>query len=363
MGPVPGAPIRPSLAERLPSAEKILEKVGKQVAVEPKFDGFRCELHIWTHKGEKKVRIFSRNLENTTAMFPDLVQAAKKLEVKSVILDGEAIAYDLKNDRFLPFQETVQRKRKYGIDEAVRKFPLKLFVFDILYEGGKSLLEIPFKERRKILVGLMARSKNNTIVLTEQNIVNSPSQIRNFVSHYLSSGLEGAVIKKINAPYKAGGRGYHWVKYKKTTEKGLADTIDCLVMGVYKGRGKRASFGVGAFLVGIVSGQKFKTVSKIGTGLSDEQWRELKRRVEKIRVEKKPKEYEVDKNLQPDIWLKPSLVVEILADEITKSPIHTAGLALRFPRLIRFRDEKNPRQATGLSEMGKLYSIQKTLLK
>jgi DNA ligase-1 len=130
-------------------------------------------------------------------------------------------------------------------------------------------------------------------------------------------------------------------------------------MGAYKGRGKRAGFGVGAFLVGVKEADNFKTVSKIGTGLTDEQWRELNERVKKLFVEEKPKEYEVDKNQEPDIWAKPSLVVEILADEITKSPIHTAGLALRFPRLIRFRDEKSPANATSLSELTKLFKMQK----
>lgn len=355
--PEPGTPIRPSLAERLPSAEKILEKVGEKVAIEPKYDGFRAMINIWEEGGEKKVMIFSRNLENTTYMFPDLVDAARKIKVKSAIFDAEAIGFDTKTGRFLPFQETAQRKRKYDIEEIVRRLPLKLFIFDILYKNGKSLLAKPFSERRKILEETVV--KDGKIEITRQKIVDNPTEIRNLQKEYLSEGLEGALIKKIDAPYKAGARGYHWVKYKKTTEGGLTDTIDCLVMGTYGGRGKRAGFGVGAFLVGVREGEKFKTVSKIGTGLTDEQWRELNERVQRILIEKKPDEYEVDKNQEPDIWAKPSLVVEILADEITKSPIHTAGLALRFPRLIRFRDEKAPANSTSLSELAKLFKMQK----
>jgi DNA ligase-1 len=361
--PVAGTPIRPSLAERLPSAEKILEKVGDKVAVEPKFDGFRCGIHVYVENGKKKVKIFSRNLENTTNMFPDLAEAAKKLKVKSAIIDGEAIAYDAKNDKFLPFQETAQRKRKYGIEEAVKKLPLKLFVFDILYKDGKGLLDLPFSKRREILKSVVGDTKQGIILLTKQDIVTEAKQIRDFVSLYLKEGLEGALIKKIDAPYKAGGRGYHWVKYKKTTDQGVADTIDCLVMGIYKGRGKRTVFGVGAFLVGVKVGSRFKTTSKIGTGLSDEQWRELARRIKNHEADNKPQEYEVDKNLNPDIWVEPFLVVEILADEITKSPIHTAKFALRFPRLIKFRDEKNPDQATTLKELERLYLMQKSLVK
>ena len=358
VAPEPGTPIRPSLAERLPSAEKILEKVGKKVAVEPKYDGLRVTVHIFEEEGKKQVKIFSRNLENTTHMFPDLVEAAKKIKVDSAIFDAEAIAYDSKHDKFLPFQETIQRKRKHGIEEAIKRIPLKLFIFDILYKDGKNLLELPFSERRKILEQTISRI--NGLDITRQEIVDSPEVIRDLIKKYLSEGLEGALIKKIDAPYKAGARGYHWVKYKKTTEEGVADTIDCLVMGVNVGKGRRTGFGAGAFLVGIKKGERFETVSKIGTGLTDEQWRELNKRAKKLFVSEKPKEYEVHKNLEPDTWVKPSLVVEILADEITRSPIHTAGLALRFPRLIRFRDEKNPDQVTTLRELEGLFEMQKT---
>lgn len=363
--PEPGTPIRPSLAERLPSAEKILEKVGRKVYVEPKYDGFRTQVHIYREKGEKKVVIFSRNLESTTHMFPDLVEAAKKIKVDSAIFDGEAIGYDPKNGKFLSFQETVQRKRKHGVEEAVKKLPLKLFLFDILYKNGKNLMELPFSKRRKILEETISKV-DEIVEITKQDTVESPVVIRDLIKKYLAEGLEGALIKKIEAPYKAGARGYHWVKYKKTTEHGVADTIDCLVMGASKGRGRRAGFGTGAFLVGILDphgGGKFKTVSKIGTGLTDEQWKELDVRSKKLEVREKPKEYEVDRNLNPDIWVRPSLVVEILADEITVSPIHSAGLALRFPRLIRFRDEKNAEQVTSLGELEKLFQMQKTLLK
>jgi DNA ligase 1 len=356
--PVPGTPIRPSLCERLPSAEKILEKVGSTVAIEPKYDGFRSQVHIWEEGGEKKVRIFSRNLEVTTHMFPDLVEAVKKLAVKSAIFDSEAISYDSKNDRFLPFQETIQRKRKHGISEAVKNIPLKLFIFDLLYINGKGLLDLPFSERRKILSEVVPL-KGEKMELTRQEITSNPDTIRDLIKKYLSEGLEGAVIKKIDAPYKAGGRGYHWVKYKKHTDKGVADTIDLLVMGVNVGKGKRAGFGVGGFLVGIKDGNNFKSVSKIGTGLSDDQWRELYERSKDLKVTEKPKEYLVDKNLFPSVWSKPSLVVEILADEITKSPIHTAGLALRFPRLIKFRDDKSPSDVTTQKELEQLFAMQK----
>jgi len=354
--PVPGVPIRPSLAERLPSAEKMLEKVGATVAVEPKYDGFRAQVHIW-NEGGQKIKIYSRNLENTTSMFPDLVTAIAEIKVDSAIFDAESIAFDSKTHKFLPFQETAQRKRKYGIEEAIKRLPLKLFIFDILYKNGVSLLDKPFSERRKILLSTVPTT--NGLEVTRQEIVSDPDRIRDLIKEYLSEGLEGALIKKIDASYKAGARGYHWVKYKKTTESGVADTIDCLVMGVNKGKGKRSGFGAGTFLVGVRDGANFKTTSKIGTGLTDVQWRELNKKTQKLRISKAPEEYIVDRNLEPDTWCKPSLVVEILADEITKSPIHAAGLALRFPRLIRFREEKGPKEVTTIAELTNLYKMQK----
>lgn len=356
--PEPGVPIRPSLCERLPSAEKMLEKVGNPVAVEPKYDGFRSQVHIYKENGKKKIALFSRNLESTTSMFPDIVEAVSKINVESAIFDGEAIGYDPKTDRFLPFQETISRKRKHGIEEASKALPLRLFLFDILFKNGKPLLDLPFKERRKILLETVPKN-SESLAVTRQEIVGDPDRIRDLITQFLGEGLEGALIKKIDSPYKTGARGYHWVKYKKTTVAGVADTIDCLVMGVNKGKGKRSGFGAGAFLVGILDGNKFKTVSKIGTGLTDDQWRELDKRSKILETKDKPESYEVPNTLNPDVWSKPSLVVEILADEITKSPNHSAGLALRFPRLVKFRDDKDPKDTTTLKELTHLFEMQK----
>jgi len=173
------------------------------------------------------------------------------------------------------------------------------------------------------------------------------------------------VVKKWEAPYDSGRRGYTWVKLKQEKGKkggGLADTLDCLVMGYYKGKGRRAGFGIGGFLVGVREKQtndQILTLSKIGTGLSDDQWREMRKRCNKAKTLKQPKQYDVNKNLRPDLWSLPEIVVEIEADNVTRSPIHSAGLALRFPRLVRFRDDKSPSQASNLKEVEKLYRLQK----
>lgn len=357
-----GTPVLPALCQRLANAEEMIKKMG-QVAVEPKYDGTRLQIHFGV-KEEKEIatRIFTRNLENVSHMFPDVVGALKKeVKAKKVILDGEAIGFDPKTGKFLPFQETIKRKRKYQIREKAKEIPLKFFCFDILYKDGKDLIKLPFAQRRKILEKILS-TVNKTIVLSPQIVTDSPAKLREYHDEQIRKGLEGVVVKKWQAAYDPGRRGFTWVKFKQEKGKkggGLADTLDCVVLGFYRGRGRRAGFGIGMILVGVRKGNQFLTVTKVGTGPSDDQWREIHRRCEKIKTGKQPKQYSVDKNLIPDVWCLPKLVVEIQADNVTKSPIHTAKYALRFPRWLRFRDDKSASQITTLAETEKLFKLQK----
>ena len=390
ISPLPGIPVRAAKAERLKDAAEIIDKLHGQCVVEPKFDGFRLMMHIDINIKENDptlslglfgiqdktnylVRLFSRNLDNMTSMFPDVVAAIRKLPAESAILDGEAIAFNPKTGRFLPFQETVQRKRKYDIAAKAKEFPLKVFTFDLLYLDGESLISRPFFERRQKLEELLTKAKSNILLLTKQKTVTKPVEFEQFFKEVKNEGLEGLMAKKANAPYRAGIRDHNWVKYKVAMRSELADTIDCVVMGYYFGKGKRTVFGIGAFLAGIIAKPKTKdkkqnifdyeivTVSKIGTGLTDEQWKELYKKIkdQKLKIINKPENYSVDKNLNPDVWLEPKIVVEIEADTITKSPIHTAGMALRFPRLKRFRDDKGVDDVTNMEEMYTLFRQKK----
>ncbi len=368
-----GVPIRPAKSERLPSADKIVEKL-EVFGVEGKWDGLRVQIHydkgkymqlggqedLFGSKGQQKfVRIFSRNLDNMTQMFPEIAKAVAELAVKSVILDGEAVAYDPKTGKLLGFQDTVTRKRIHGVGQKAEEVPIKVFVYDILFLDGKMVMGKSFRERRKMLEKIFCKAKSDTLELAEQEIVADVKRLRELMTKYLKMGLEGVMCKKLTTAYQAGARNFNWVKLKKATEGELVDTIDCVVMGYYSGKGKRTGFGVGAFLVGVTDGEKIGSIAKIGTGLTDEQWRELKTKSEKCKTKEKPQEYLVDKNLEPDVWLKPELVTEILADEITKSPIHAFGLALRFPRLVNFRDDKNLSEATSKQELERLFKMQK----
>lgn len=349
-----GVPILAALCQRLPSASEMIEKMG-EVAVEPKYDGVRVQIHM----SPNGVRTYSRNLENTTEMFPELQDIGKYIRADEVILDAEAVGVDPKSGTIMSFQQTTTRKRKHNIQLVMGTVPLKFFVFDILYKDRKDVLSLPLKSRRKLLEDVV--KDNDMLVVSPQVVTESATTIRSYHETQRKAGLEGVVVKQWSSPYEPGRRGYHWVKFKEEEGKTgkLTDTVDAVVMGYYRGEGKRAGFGIGAFLVGVRHGEEFVTVTKIGTGVSDELWRELKRQLDRLRARTRPTQYrEVAKILTPDVWITPSVVVEVAADDITKSPSHGAGFALRFPRLVRIRTDKSPAQVTSVQEVHTMYRNQ-----
>ena len=376
-----GRPIRPQLAERLPDPQTVLAKFGGAAHVQLKLDGFRVQLHLDRRQpAGGQVRIFSRNLENMTAMFPEIIEGAlRQVRAETAILDAEALGYNPLSDEFLPFQETMRRRRKYDIEKMLAELPLKAFAFDIMYRDGRSLLELPLRERMRTLAETIQRDGAAGEAVREAEAVReilrtevgeettSAERMQVLFEEALTKGLEGLVVKRVESPYQAGARNFNWVKLKKHSAGALEDTIDCVLLGYLFGRGKRADFGVGALLVGVYDqdADQFVTVSKIGTGLSDTQWREIRERSEPLRREEKPAR--VSALLTPSVWVEPKLVMEVLADEITRSPIHTAGrrddepgYALRFPRFLRFRSEdRRPEDATTVRELIEMYSLQR----
>ncbi len=397
--PKVGTPILMARAERMTNGEDIILKIGK-CAIEPKYDGFRLQIHYKKSKiqnpndksnpksknpkindiGKKDfIRLFTRNLEDVTFMYPDIVKGIEsQIKADEVILEGEAIGINLTTGEYLPFQETVQRKRKYDIEAKAKEIPLTLFAFDCLYINGKSLLHETYVNRRKILISLFHNGE--TIKVADEEITDNGKRIEEIFLDATTRGLEGVMAKKLDGTYRAGARDFNWIKYKESYASKLSDTIDAVVMGFDLGQGKRTGFGIGDFLIGVLDKKRdiFTTVAKIGTGLTDEEWRELKLKIkdEKLKIDKKPDNYDVDKMMSCDVWITPAIVVEIRADEITRSPVHTAGrimgpsksgtaeevkvagLALRFPRLERFRPDKNPVDCTTLQELERIYSIQ-----
>ena len=355
-----GQPLRPQLAERLPNPEAVIKKLGT-VGVQPKYDGLRVQIH----KDADGVKIFSRNLESMTEMFPELVTAAAGLAARSVILDGEAIAYDPDSEEYVPFQETTARRRKEGISELATRVPIRAFIFDAMFRDGTDLTPLPYEKRFEIVQELVGQS--DTLVVAPLTTTDSAEVLTRDLLDNISRGLEGVVAKRLDSPYQAGARNFNWVKLKRNTSGQLNDTIDVVLLGYYRGKGKRAEFGAGALLAGVYDADKdeFVTITKLGTGLSDQGWREIHQRMAGFEVDDKPAR--INSIVVPDVWLEPAIVVEVLADEITPSPRHTAGMsadhpgfALRFPRIVSLRTEdKKPEDATSVHEIREMFQQQR----
>lgn len=364
---VMGTPIVPALAQRLKTAAEMIEKMGN-VYSEPKYDGTRVQIHFKRDGFEKnkemtlfgegeraQVRTFTRNLDESSAMFPELEGVAKQIKAQEVILDCEAVGYDTKSGKLVPFQLTITRKRKHGVSEASTSVPLRFFVFDIMYRDGKSLIDLPLHERRQILAETI--SGEDVLVVDQFIETDEADVLREYHKQQLAQGLEGALVKQREGRYMPGRTGFNWVKFKESEDSRakLADTIDAVIMGYYLGRGKRSGFALGAFLIGIRSDEKILTLAKVGTGITDQVFGELGKRLKEIGTRKQELGYVVPKSLEPDVWVEPKLVVEVAADEITVSPTHSAGYALRFPRLVKIRDDKGVEQITTLQEVKGMY--------
>ncbi len=361
-------PIRPALAERLPTAEEILEKMHGRCAVESKYDGLRAQVHV--DRKSKRVEIFSRRLERLTEMFPEITAAAlKEVNADKAILEGEAIAYDETTNQFRAFQETIQRKRKHGVEEMSTEMPLHLFAFDLLYLDGESYINKKYSERRKTLESIV--KGNGTIRLSDMMLATKPKEMERYFETAIEDGLEGIVAKDLDAPYIAGARKFSWIKMKRSYKGELSDTVDLVVVGYYRGRGIRTEFGFGGMLAAVYNEKTdmFETITRIGTGFTEENMRALKKLFEKIKTAKRPAR--VESLIEPDYWIEPKYVVTVRADEITKSPMHTAGrhkegdeeigYALRFPRIVSngIREDKSPEEATTTKEILEMFRQQR----
>lgn len=366
MHSVPGIPIRPAAAERLPDAYAIIEKLGK-CASQPKLDGLRLQVHVFTDAAGKNIRFFSRNLQEMSHMFPDLASSIAELGETDFIAEGEAIAFDPANNKFLPFQETSKRRRKHGVAEAVSDYPMRFYFFDLLFYKGASCMAKNHAARRELLRDLLAKNHAANLFLIQETLVESGEHLEEIFYHELSEGLEGVVVKRLDANYKPGKRDFNWIKLKRQEEGALIDTLDCVILGFYAGTGKRASHGIGALLVGVLNEktQMLESIAKVGSGFKDEDILELKKLLNSKKVAGCPSNVRVASELEPDTWIAPEMVILVRADEISLSPSHTAGktekhqgYALRFPRYMGLRIDKSAPEATTVHEVKELFEQQ-----
>ena len=357
-----GYPIRVMAAQRLSTAEEVIEKLGGHCSAEFKLDGERFQIH----KRGDKVQIFSRRLENITYMYPDAVEMTRS-QVKSVeaIIEGEAVAYDPDTGDDLPFQTLMQRRRKYKIEEMMKKIPVRVYLFDCLYDG-EDLTLAPYPKRIESLEAITSQTEEFKLV--ERLETSDPTELDKFFQLSISEGTEGLVVKSTaeDSIYRAGARSWLWVKLKRSYQSKMQDHVDLVVIGALYGRGRRAG-SYGALLVAAYDPEQdmYRSVCKVGSGFTDENLLEMPDRLDEYRVDNKPGN--VDTLMEPDIWFDPVVVMEVLGDEITLSPNHKAafnqlregsGLAIRFPRFTRWRDDKGADEATQVSEIVDMYNAQ-----
>ncbi|HZY95280.1 MAG TPA: ATP-dependent DNA ligase [Candidatus Bathyarchaeia archaeon] len=360
-----GRPVRPMLSERLSDPVQILEKMGGKAAAEYKYDGLRIQAHL----SKKKVALFSRRLENVTDQFPDVQELVRQgVEKNEAVIEGEVVAIDTITGELLPFQLLSQRRgRKHRLEESVQEIPIALFPFDILYSDGTDYTLKPYPERRKALANLIQSGPR--FKLSVQTIVEDPKRLDEFMQEAVSDGSEGVMVKSISndSTYKAGARGWTWIKYKREYKSEMQDTADLVIVGAFAGRGRRGGLH-GAVLLAAYNDREdlFETVCKCGSGFTDEDLGKLPKLLEKYATPKR--HARVSSKLAADAWFVPGLVIEVIGAEITLSPVHTCGLnsirpgyglAIRFPRFTgRYRTEKSPEDATTTREIVEMYQAQ-----
>ena len=357
-------PVRPMLAERLRNADEALRRINnRSAAAEYKLDGERIQIH----KGESRIELFSRRLENVTSYYPDVLEAVKCVPVKEVILEAEVVAINMVTDELLPFQELMHRRRKYGIKQATEDYPVVVNIFDVLYINGVDKTASTYLERRKIIEEITKDTVNEKIRLVPKTIVDDRNKIEMFMALAIENGCEGIMIKQLTSRYRAGAREFAWIKLKREYRTELIDTIDLVVVGALFGRGRRVG-KYGALLLAAYDPEKdiFKSTCKVGTGFTDINLEELYIELEKhIISHRHPR---VNTRMEMDVWFEPKILIEVIASEITLSPSHTAGmgsiregygLGLRFPKFNgKIRNDKSPEDATTTNELISMYNEQ-----
>lgn len=407
-------PIRPMLAERVRTAPEALSRMeGGVAAAEYKLDGERIQVHLGKElyngdnnirdggNSSSKVELFSRRLENITHQYPDVINAivsSLKKVAKEAIFESEVVAIDPQTLELRPFQELMHRRRKHEIDKTIAQYPVRLNIFDVLYLDGDDKTSLPYNQRRKILERILQqvaiktsdevkinKNKHNSsdnsnrgildnnyntsmIQLIPQTLVKSSEEIEKYMSSAIESGCEGLVLKQLSSIYKAGSRGYLWTKIKREYRSELADTLDLVIVGALHGRGRRVG-KYGALLLACYDHEAdiFRSISKVGAGFTDIHLEDFYKKLEKHKIEHvHPRVDIITQNM--DVWFEPSVVIEVIASEITVSSAYSAamnsirkgyGLALRFPKFTgKTRDDKSPEDATTVEEIVEMYKDQ-----
>ncbi len=356
------SPVRPMLADRIQSEKDVIKKMPKQFAAEYKLDGERVQIH----KKNDSIILFSRSLENITQYYPDIVDnIGKLLKTDNGVFEAEIVPINENTGEFLPFQELMHRRRKHKLDEAVSQYPITVNFFDVLYYDKNDCLDSPYSERRKILERLV--DENSFAKLVPMLLVKNENEVEDFLENSINAGCEGLMLKTLDSPYRAGTRGSNWLKLKREYRNELGDSLDLVVIGAYFGRGRRTGL-YGTLLLASYNPEEdnLPSICKVGTGFTDESLDQLYQMLSnKVTIKKNSR---VVSEMEADVWFDPELVLEIVASEITLSPIHKTGLnlirkgsgfALRFPKFTgKIRYEKAVEDSSTGEEVLTLYNRQ-----
>jgi DNA ligase-1 len=352
--PTIGIPIIPAAAERIKSLSEINPTIS--YIVQPKYDGMRIQAHIDTIN--KRTFFFSRNLLNVSHMFiplqKTLLELCKQQNISSCILDGELVVYDTITKEYKSFQETISKKRIHNIDQNTQEEnPIHYIVFDILILNNQNYMKKSYRERFEILNTYFPPQNNTIIYHSHSYIINNMDIIEQLYKKYHEKKYEGIMIKDVSSLYKAGKRSDDWLKWKIIETDHLSDTIDLVIIGYFFGKGKRTELGIGALLCAIYDPEKeqFLTITKIGTGLSQDIWKKLGEQCQLYTTSQQPHDVVCPKSLMPDVWCNPHVLITVSADAITESTEHSSGFSLRFPRMIKIINDKLPIQATTINEI------------
>ncbi|EJD55346.1 ATP-dependent DNA ligase [Auricularia subglabra TFB-10046 SS5] len=364
----PGVPLKPMLAKPTKAIGEVLNRFEeKRFTCEYKYDGERAQVH---RVENGKMFVYSRNSEDMSKKYPELVDHFPKCfteKTKSFVLDAEAVAVDRTTGKLLPFQELSKRKRK---DVKIEDIQVRvcLFAFDLLFLNGEPLLHKTLEERRELL------REHFTVVPGEFDFAKSSDgetteEIQLFLEESIKDGCEGLMVKMLQSDasyYEPSRRSVNWLKLKKDYLAGVGDSLDLVVVGAYHGAGKRTGV-YGAFLLACYDPdtEEFQTICKIGTGFSEEALKAHHETLRELEVAVCRGDVRAG-GAKPDVWLEPKVVWEVLAADLSLSPIYTAaqgkvdqrGISLRFPRFIRVRDDKNADDATGPDQISEMYERQ-----
>jgi len=334
-----GKPIKAMLAQKAKDIDDAFKKLGKPMAIEYKYDGFR----LLIHKANNKITLFTRSLENVTKQFPEVEEYVKKfIKGNSFILDSEAVGYDKKTKNYTDFQKISQRiRRKYHIDKLQKNLPIEVNVFDILYYNGKSQIDISFKKRRELIEKILTNHPYK-LISSKHKITSNKKEVEEFYKKALKDNQEGIMMKNLNAEYKPGRRVGHMLKFKPDENE-----LDLVITGGEWGTGKRAGW-ISSFILSCKKANKYLEIGKVGTGILEKETEESKITFENLTKLLKPL---ITEEKGKKVKVKPKIVVTVTYQDIQRSPNYESKWALRFPRITLLRNDKPLSEIATLEEI------------